>query len=245
MSPECALCEYYTLHMTALFVPHMRQLHLATCSNNVPHVSLMHYTYLPNTPYCPTPTIIMTTPPWSRKTHNLESNSLVSLLVHDWVSHRPPTLHQPRRPPSPSRPMPRAGSLAELLLGMNTASLSSISTTINGVAQLVSAGSDEEKWYKAQHLANNTFGPGGDHVYASSPVDRGLWAGGGLHSAQSEDHVLLESDGGTKCYVQGDDVRVILVKIRDGRTADWKGQVRAWSLSEAHGHGIPNGAPSS
>jgi hypothetical protein len=56
------------------------QLHLATCANNVPHISLMNYTYLPTTPYSPHPTIIMTTPPSSQKTHNLESNPLVSLL---------------------------------------------------------------------------------------------------------------------------------------------------------------------
>lgn len=187
----------------------------------------------------------MTTPSSSRKTHNLESNSVVSLLVHDWISHRPPTLNQPGRPPSPSRPTPRSGSLAELLLGMNTASLSRISTTINGVAELVSAGSEEENWYKAQHLANNTFGPSGEDVYASSPVDRGLWAGGGLNSGESEDDILLESDGGTKCYVEGEEIRVIIVKIRDGRTADWKGQVRDWSLSVADRHPILNGASSS
>ncbi|EFQ92887.1 hypothetical protein PTT_09965 [Pyrenophora teres f. teres 0-1] len=112
----------------------------------------------------------MTTPSSSRKTQNLESNSLVSLLVHDWVSHRPPTLNQPGRSPSPSRPVPRSGSLAELLLGMNTASLSRISTTINGIAELVPSGTEEETWYKAQHVANNTFSPGGEDTYPSSPV---------------------------------------------------------------------------
>jgi hypothetical protein len=40
----------------------------------------MNYTYLPSTPYSPHPTIIMTTPPSSQKTHNLVSNPLVSLL---------------------------------------------------------------------------------------------------------------------------------------------------------------------
>ncbi|KAH7381672.1 hypothetical protein BKA66DRAFT_391592, partial [Pyrenochaeta sp. MPI-SDFR-AT-0127] len=152
-----------------------RFLHLATCSGNVPHVSLMNYTYLPSTPYCQTPIIIMTTPSSSRKTLNLESNSRVSLLVHDWISHRPPTLNQAGRSPSPTRSAPRSGSLAELLLGMNTASLSRISTTINGTAELVPSGSQEEDWYKAQHLANNTFGPSGENVYSSSPVEGGLW----------------------------------------------------------------------
>lgn len=189
----------------------------------------MNYTYLPNTPYSSTPIIVMTTPPTSRKTHNLESNPLVSLLVHDWVSHRPPTLNQPGRSPSPSRPAPRSGSLAELLLGMNTASLSRISTTINGVAELVPSGSEEETWYKAQHLANNTFGSSEDN-YSSSPTAGGLWGGGGFGGANEDSR---EGDGGTKCYVEGEEVKVVVVKIRDGRIADWKGQVRDWNLHDA------------
>ncbi|KAJ5396874.1 FMN-binding split barrel-related protein [Penicillium cosmopolitanum] len=68
-----------------------RFLHLATCDNLTPHISLMSYTYLPSTPYDPYPTIIMTTNPASRKTNHLLSNPRLSLLVHDWVSHRPPT----------------------------------------------------------------------------------------------------------------------------------------------------------
>jgi len=218
-----------------------RFLHLATCSDNIPHVSLMNYTYLPSTPYCSSPIIIMTTPSSSRKTQNLESNSLVSLLVHDWVSHRPPTLSQPGRSPSPSRPAPRSGSLAELLLGMNTASLSRISTTINGVAELVPSGTEEETWYKAQHVANNTFSPGGEDTYSSSPVGEGLWGGGGLGTGTAADEVLREGDGGTKCYVEGAEVRVVIVKVRDGRIADWKGQVRDWSLSEQTRESVVNG----
>ncbi|KAF2856569.1 pyridoxamine phosphate oxidase-like protein [Plenodomus tracheiphilus IPT5] len=212
-----------------------RFLHLATCSENIPHVSLMNYTYLPSTPYYQTPIIIMTTPPSSRKTRNLESNTLVSLLVHDWISHRPPTLNQPGRSPSPSLPAPRSGSLAELLLGMNTASLSRISATINGIAELVPSGSEEEVWCKAQHLANNTFGSGEENVNLSSPI--GLWGGGGLGFEGNDQR---EGDGGTKCYVEGDEVRVVVVKVRDGRIADWKGQVRDWKLVTENAS-TPNG----
>lgn len=206
-----------------------RFLHLATSSDNVPHVALMNYTYLPSTPYSSQPTIIMTTPPSSRKTHNLEDNPRVSLLVHDWVSHRPPTLGQPGRSPSPTRPNPRSGSLAELLLGMNTASLSRISTTINGRARILPAGSEEEAWCKTQHLANNTFGPSEDS-YASSPVEGGLWGGGGLGTREHDN--TGEGDGGTKCYVEGEEVRVVVVTIHDGRIADWKGVVRDWVVRE-------------
>lgn len=196
----------------------------------------MNYTYLPSTPYSSTPIIIMTTPSSSRKTLNLESNSLVSLLVHDWISHRPPTLSQPGRSPSPARPAPRAGSLAELLLGINTASLSRISTTINGTAELIASGSEEETWYKAQHVANNTFGEGED-AYSTSPGAEGLW--GGARAADGE--APQEGDTGNQCYLDGAEVRVVIVKIRDGRIADWKGQVRDWTLSEGAQHSLPNG----
>jgi len=191
----------------------------------------MNYTYLQQTPYTTTPTIIMTTPPSSRKTLNLADNPLVSLLVHDWVSHRPPTLSQPGRAPSPTRfGGPRQGSLAELLLGMNSASLSRISTTINGVAEIVPHGSEEEAWYKAQHLANNTFEPSEDAV-STSPVGGGLWG-------QEE---TREGDGGTRCYLEGEEVRVVVVKIKDGRIADWKGQVRDWVVRGEGEAALPNG----
>jgi len=201
----------------------------------------MNYTYLPSTPYSSSPVIIMTTPPASRKTHNLESNPLVSLLVHDWISHRPPTLNQPGRSPSPARQAPRSGSLAELLLGMNTASLSRISTTINGTAEIVPSGSEQETWCKAQHLANNTFGPSAEDDYSTSPAGGGLWGGGGLNADTEGERDAGEGDGGTKCYVEGNEVRVVVVSIRDGRIADWKGHVRDWTLS-GHGATVVNGA---
>jgi hypothetical protein len=231
LSTSTLLKSYQSFHTIPLS-DKSTQLHLATCANNVPHVSLMNYTYLPSTPYSSTPIIIMTTPPTSRKTLNLESNPLVSLLVHDWVSHRPPTLSQPGRSPSPTRPTPRSGSLAELLLGMNTASLSRISTTINGIAETIPAGSDEEVWYKAQHLANNTFSSSGEETYASSPTGGGLWGGSRGSADAAVNGESGEGDGGTKCYVEGKEVRVVVVRIQDGRIADWEGQVRDWSLSE-------------
>jgi hypothetical protein len=127
---------------------------------------------------------------------------------------------------------------------MNTASLSRISATINGVAELVPSGSEAETWYKAQHLANNTFGQGADDTYSTSPGGEGLWGGGGLGSRETADETLREGDGGTKCYVEGAEVRVVVVKVRDGRIADWKGQVRDWSLSEHTHDARTNGIPS-
>lgn len=63
-----------------------RFLHLATCTDNKPHVSLMNYTYLPSTPYSSSPVIVMTTNPASKKMNNLVANPSVSLLVHDCTS---------------------------------------------------------------------------------------------------------------------------------------------------------------
>ncbi|KAJ9665854.1 hypothetical protein H2201_003978 [Coniosporium apollinis] len=218
-----------------------RFLHLATSHHNVPHISLMNYTYLPQTPYHPHPIIIMTTPPptSSQKTANLLNNPRVSLLVHDWVSHRPPTLSQEGRAPSPTRGTAERSSLASLLMGINTAALSRISATINGTARLVEAGSDEETWLKKQHLENNTFC---DSAFSSSPEQAGgLWLGQHRQGqGQLEDE---DGDGGRGTYIEGQEVRVVVVRIRDGRVADWKGGVRDWCLvgGEEEDGGMVNG----
>jgi hypothetical protein len=205
------------------------QLHLATCTNLQPHVSLMNYTYLPSTPYSPHPSIIMTTNPSSHKTHNLISNPNVSLLVHDWVSHRPPTTttrpSDRDRAGSPPAETSRS-SLATLLANLNTSALSSISATINGVARLVERGTEEERFLRERHLENNTFG------------DRdGNGEGGGFVDA------AVDGDGGRGCFIEGEEVRVVVVVIRDGRVADWKGAIRDWALSGEGGgeEGLVNG----
>ncbi|EGY21250.1 hypothetical protein VD0002_g2450 [Verticillium dahliae] len=183
-----------------------RFLHLATCTDDVPNVSLMNYTYLPSSPFSAAPIIAMTTNPASRKTTNLLSNPNVSLLVHDWVSHRPPT--SARRPSGGSPGPEHRSSLASLLLNINTSAVSSISATINGTARLLDAGSPEERFYREQHLENNTFGS----------------EGFGPASVEAE-------DGGRGCFVAGEEVRVIVVTIRDVRISDWKGSVRDFVLT--------------
>ena len=175
----------------------------------------MNYTYLPTSPYSTSPTIIMTTNPSSKKTLNLISNPHVSLLVHDWVSHRPPTTN--RRGSTSERngsPPPEASrsSLAALLLNLNTSALSSISVTINGDARLVERGTDEETYYREEHLDNNTFSDGDER--------RNNWSG-----RDPEDN-----DGGRGSFIEDEEVRVVVVEIRDGRVSDWKGAVRDWSV---------------
>lgn len=167
----------------------------------------------------------MTTNPSSKKTFNLLSNPRVSLLVHDWVSHRPPT-HAPHREREGSPP-PQAtqSSLATLLLNMNTSAMSRISATINGNAEILDTGSEEGKWCKEQHLQNNTFrdsGVDGAALLGTSPVE----SSGG--------------DGGRGCFIEDEDVRVVVVKIKDGRIADWQGGVHDWILS-APETDLPNG----
>ncbi|KAL3453988.1 hypothetical protein BJX65DRAFT_301786 [Aspergillus insuetus] len=185
-----------------------RFLHLATCDGLTPHISLMSYTYLPSTPFDPNPTIIMTTNPSSRKTIHLQTNPRVSLLVHDWVSHRPPTRTNPggARDGSPP-PAATRSSLGSLLLALNTSAMSSISTTITAEARFLEPGSEEETWCKERHLENNTF-------------EEELSTFGQAQQQQAgQRRPSLSID---------EDVRVVTVRVREGRIADWKGGVRDW-----------------
>ncbi|KAL7930995.1 hypothetical protein V8C35DRAFT_310967 [Trichoderma chlorosporum] len=188
-----------------------RFLHLATCTDNVPNVSLMNYTYLPSSPYSASPVIIMTTNPASRKTTNIITNPNVSLLVHDWISHRPPT--QGRRLSGGSPGPETRSSLAALLLNLNTSAMSSISATIGGAARIAPIGSAEEKFYVEQHLENNTFEEGVPLFQAAT-------------NTESRDN---ERAGGGH-FVAGEEVRVIVVDIQNVRISDWKGTVRDWEL---------------
>lgn len=171
----------------------------------------------------------MTTNSSSRKTLNLLSNPRVSLLVHDWVSHRPPTLtRDPARDGSPP-PEATQSSLASLLLNLNTSALSSISTTIIGEARFLENGTEEEQWCKEQHLDNNTF----------SSEEEGI-QGRFRRGREGEGGEVVESSP-----TVDDDVRVVIVKVKEGRIADHKGGVRDWALvtDEEEGRRLPNGVP--
>ncbi|ROV95428.1 hypothetical protein VMCG_08492 [Cytospora schulzeri] len=224
-----------------------RFLHLATCTQNVPNVSLMNYTYLPTSPHSPTPVIIMTTNPASKKMSNLQTNPNVSLLVHDWVSHRPPTATSNRRlSGGPASVSPnRSSSLASLLLNLNTSAMSSISATINGAARVVGAGTDEELYYRRAHLDNNTFD---SDTGGFNPFGQPGGGGGGSRPAAGTGTGGGNEDGGRECFVAGEEVRVIVVEVRDVRISDWKGNVRDWVLVPEEGGqqegGLVNGVVS-
>ncbi|KAH8149126.1 uncharacterized protein LAJ45_06665 [Morchella importuna] len=195
-----------------------RYLHLATSDGLWPHVSLMNYTYLPTTPYrlppnnirsstsTSGPVIVMTTHPGTKKTLNLTTNPRVSLLVHDWVSHRPsisstnpfstsPTLTTHAFPTAAAEQPPQPSSLSAFLTNLNSAALSSISATLNGYAHLIPQGSEEEEYYRRVHMENNP---------------------------QSEN----------RCYLEGEEVRVVVVRIGWARVADYRGGVTDWRASD-------------
>ena len=196
----------------------------------------MNYTYLPpdsrpasSMSQLPSgPTIIMTSNPSSKKTQNLISNPHVSLLVHDWVSTRPPNVTSSGREQSPVGA--RSTSLANMLMQMNSAAVSSISATINGDALVLESGSEEERWCKEQHIANNTF--------EESRQMRALSSGDIFGTSPSDGRA---GDGGRGSYIEGHDVRVVVVRIRDGRISDWKGGVKDWVISDAEDEVLVNG----
>jgi len=132
----------------------------------------MNYTFLPVTPHpvpaspassaaVPSsgPVIILTVQSATKKTLNLRANPRVSLLVHDWVSHRASFSDAPA-----SEDRPPQSSLASLLSNLNSASLSSISATLFGYAHVVESGSEGEKYYRKVHI-DNCIGAGESMCY--------------------------------------------------------------------------------
>ncbi len=81
---------------------------------------------------------------------------------------------------------------------------------------MVEMGTEEEKYLRERHLENNTFGEK-EEVGAA-------WG----DAAATE----RNGDGGRGCFIEGEEVRVVVVKITDGRVADWKGAIRDWTLKQ-------------
>jgi len=81
---------------------------------------------------------------------------------------------------------------------------------------------EEERYYREMHLDNNTFSEAGEE--------------GGAPNFWGE-----TQDGGREMYIEGQEVRVVVVRITDGRVSDWKGSVRDWNLAGNRGGGN-NGA---
>lgn len=84
---------------------------------------------------------------------------------------------------------------------------------------MVEQGSEEEIWCKEKHLENHNFTT--DQARDQQQrVGRAGYVG----------DRAAEGDGGTSCFIQGEDVRVVVVEVKQGRIADWKGGVKDWSL---------------
>lgn len=68
-------------------------------------------------------------------------------------------------------------------------------------------------------MANNTFGDQAKEeagLFGGQPPNApGALEGGGNEMSSS-------------CYIEGEDVRVVIVRVREGRIADWKGGVKDW-----------------
>jgi hypothetical protein len=94
--------------------------------------------------------------------------------------------------------------------------MSSISATINGIARLVDASSAEERFYREQHLENNTF-DGGD--IGINPL-----------ASFGGDNDTADEESRDRFGAGDEEVRVVVVDIRDVRISDWKGGVRDWVL---------------
>ena len=103
---------------------------------------------------------------------------------------------------------------------MNSAALSRISVSLNGTARVLEHGNEEAAWFKARHKEHNTFGETVDHS-----------------------DVFGESDdtGGAGCYIEGQEVRVVVVDIIDGRLSDWKGMTKDFSVEAEAGGRLING----
>ena len=77
-------------------------------------------------------------------------------------------------------------------------------------------GTEEERYYKERHLVENTF------------EDSSVGGAGGAWASSSG--VEDSGDGGRESFIEGEEVRVVVVRIRDGRVSDWKGGVRDFSM---------------
>lgn len=116
--------------------------HLGTSYKDVPHVSLMNYTFITEgSDYF----IFLTTPKNTQKYSNISQNKNVSILVHDW------TLTKQQQTPEVSD----SNSLLKFLQNLNQNELSQVSATLSGEAQILDSSNPNLDLYKKLHLANN------------------------------------------------------------------------------------------
>lgn len=118
-------------------------LHLATCADNVPHVSLMNYVLL-GPGNCPAEDqkqyhnlVLVSTPVATRKYANLAANPRCALLVHDWVQ-------------AGATESESGSSVLKLLQSFNQSAIGELSATLDAevVEVMRDAGSDKYQFFK-------------------------------------------------------------------------------------------------
>lgn len=129
-------------------------LHLATCADNVPHVSLMNYTFIePNEDDSSNNIsllknsrnlILVATPKNTQKFENLQKNGKCSILIHDWVTNSNQA---------------NDNNVLKLLYSINQSEVGDLSVTLDGhvVKFLLDSKSDEYEFFKNLHLKKNPF----------------------------------------------------------------------------------------
>lgn len=139
-----------------------RFIHLATCLDNKPHVSLMNYTFVRQGD---DNVVIVSTPRKTTKFENMLSNPNVSLLIHDWISVKN-TAGQSLEEPSAS---PKRNSLYELLANFNRNELSRVSVMLDGEAKILDKTVDGRvfDFYKSLHLNNSKI----DHAQVKNYIE--------------------------------------------------------------------------
>ncbi|KAG0680745.1 hypothetical protein C6P40_002221 [Pichia californica] len=149
---------------------HSRFLHLATCSDNVPHVSLMNYTFIePNEDRSCSflkdfkNLILLATSKNTQKFINLEKNGKCSILLHDWITNN--SVHTDNN------------NVLKLLQSINQSEVGDLSVTLDGhvVKFLLDNKSEEYEFFKQLHLQKNpdakAFVEGDDVAFILIQVD--------------------------------------------------------------------------
>lgn len=138
--------------------------HLGTSLHDVPHVSLMNYTFIgPDDRFNDDPQdlILLATNKDTTKYRNLASNPRCSILLHDWVSDAG-----------------KDGTILGLLQSINHQEVSELSCTLKGhVYEILDVANQPDKfnYYKKLHLVKNpsasAFTEGADVVLLLIQVD--------------------------------------------------------------------------
>ncbi|ABN67102.1 predicted protein [Scheffersomyces stipitis CBS 6054] len=137
-----------------------RFIHLATSYEDIPHVSLMNYTYYHKNE---SDYIIISTPKGTTKYDNMVHNPNVSILIHDWISAK--TNSEANDSPASNR----RNSLYELLANFNKNEIGRVSVTISGRAEILTHDTEKDDYlfYKSLHLNNSKI----DQVQAKNYIE--------------------------------------------------------------------------